>query len=221
MDRKVIMKKIKQHIIALYPPFLSAFILLAGCASTGMERSDDATNTMQTVENDITLIVVQLDVTGRSLDNLVLHGQSDVTKAFGEFAVNVEKIAKLQSSFAAHADEMQARGKDYFAEWKKEGAAYKNPEMQQLSEQRRVELGAIYGRIAGSSIGVNATFKTYVSDVKEINNYLSTDLTPKGIEAVAPISRKVVSDGDELKNAIKNMQLAIETAKVEMSHSGK
>lgn len=39
--------------------------------------------------------------------------------------------------------EMNASGKDYFEEWQKEGDKYKNPRIQQLSEQRRLELSRI------------------------------------------------------------------------------
>lgn len=63
-------------------------------------------------------------------------------------------------------------------------------------------------------------FKAYVSDVKEIQIYLSNDLTSKGIEAIAPTCRKVVIDGDNLKYAIKNIQTAIDRAREEMSQGG-
>lgn len=213
------MKPTLHYITNRSPLFLTVFLLLAGCASTGMERSVDATTTMQTVENDIQQIVVQLNATGQSLANLVSPSQSDVKKAFDTFAVDVEKIEKMEASFSSHADEMQAKGKDYFAEWKKEGAKYDNPEIQALSDQRRDELGTVYGRIASNSIGVKTAFKTYVSDVNEIHTYLSTDLTSKGIDAIAEVSRRVVRDGADLKYAIKNMQSAIEAAKNEMAQT--
>ncbi|MBN1448701.1 MAG: DUF2959 family protein [Bacteroidetes bacterium] len=201
------------------PLLLTLLLLLAGCASTGMERSDRATTTMQTVENDIQRIVVQLNATGQSLDNLISPAQTDVKKAFDTFASDVEKIETMEQSFTTHANEMQARGKDYFAEWKKEGTTYSNPEIQALSDQRRNELGTVYGRIAGNSGGVKTAFKTYVSDVQEIRTYLSTDLTSKGLDAIAEVSRKVVRDGADLRYAIKNMQSAIEAAKNEMAQT--
>lgn len=212
--------KIIRRFLTAYAAFLTTTLVLVGCASTGIERSDDVSTTMQTVENDIKLIAIQLDATGRSLDNLTMPGQTDVKKAFEVYTANVESISKMQGSFASHADEMQSKGKDYFEEWKKEGNDYKNSEIQQLSEQRRTELSAIYGRIAANSIGVKTAFAAYVSDVKDIQTYLSTDLTPKGIEAIASISEKVVSDGADLRDAIKHVQTAIATAKAEMSHQG-
>lgn len=213
------MKPITGHIVLRAPILLTVFLILAGCASTGMERSEEASTTMQTVENDIQRIAAQLNATGQSLDNLVSPGQTDVKKAFDTFTDDVEKIESMEKSFSKHADEMQARGKDYFAEWKKEGAAYSNPEIQALSDQRREDLGAVYGRIAANSVGVKTAFRTYVSDLQEIRTYLSTDLTSKGIDAITHVSSKVVRDGADLKYAIKNVQTAIETAKDEMAQT--
>ncbi len=200
---------------------IASVISLTGCDSTGRDRSKEATTTMQTMENDIKAVAVQLDVTGASLDELMKQGQSDVKKAFNAFTDNISKLEGMQKDIAKHADEMKARGKDYFEEWQKEGNKYKNQQIQELSEQRRIELGEIYGRIAENSIGVRDAFKSYVSDSKEIQNYLSNDLTSKGIEAIVPISKKVVSNGENLRLAIKNVQTAIERARAEMSQSGR
>ncbi len=195
--------------------------MIKGCTSTGIERSEKATTTMQTVDSDIKLIVVQLDATGASLNELTKPGQSDIRKAFDLYTDNVSKMVTMEKDFSKHADEMKSRGKEYFEEWKKEGSEYKNSQIQQLSEQRRMNLSEIYSGIAQNSIGVKSAFKAYVSDVKEIQIYLSNDLTPKGIDAIVPISRKVVVDGDNLKYAIKNAQSAIDRARVEMAQTGK
>jgi len=198
-----------------------AVIVLAGCDSTGRQRSKEATTTMQTMENDIKIVTEQLVATGASLDELMRPGLSDVKKAFELYTHNISKIEKMEKDFAKHADEMKARGKEYFEEWQKEGDKYQNQQIQQLSEQRRIELSEIYGKIAQNSIGVKEAFKAYVSDIKEIQNYLSNDLTPKGIEAIVPISKIAVNDGDNLKQAIKNIQPSIEAARTAMSQSGK
>lgn len=195
-------------------------ISLAGCALTGMQRSNEATTTMETMDNDIRLIVVQLDATGASLGELTKPGQSDVKKAFDLFSGNLAEVVKLEKNFAEKADEMEARGTEYFEEWQKEGAQYKNLQIQQLSEQRRLELGEIYGRIAQNSVGAKGALKAYVSKATEIQLYLSNDLTSKGIQSIAPIAEKTVSDGENLNDTLKNIQTAIEEARAEMSQAG-
>jgi hypothetical protein len=215
------MKRTTQSVALLLSMLIVTVIGLVGCDSTGRQRSREATTTMQTMENDIKSVAVQLDATGASLDELMRPGQSDVKKAFNSYTDNVSKIEKMEEDFAKHADEMKARGKDYFEEWQKEGDKYKNPQIQELSDQRRIELGEIYGKIAENSIGVRDAFKAYVSDAKEIQNYLSNDLTSKGIEAIAATARKVVDNGENLRLAIKNVQTAIEKARAEMIQSGR
>lgn len=203
----------------------SALLIIAAfgitsCASTGMQRSEDTQTTMETMDNDIKSASLQLDATGASLDNLMRSGQTDVKKAFDSYKDNVAKMEAMEKKFAKHAEQMKAKGNDYFEEWKKEGTEYKNPEIQRLSNERRAALGEVYGKIAENSIGVSEAFKTYVSDVKEIQTYLSNDLTPKGITAISSTSDQVVRDGDDLKYAIQNVQTAIQNARTEMSQSG-
>jgi len=214
--------KIKKNRIILAFALLIATIFIEGaCSSTGIQRSEKATSSMEKMDKDIKEVSIQLDATGASLAEVMRAGQSDVKKAFDSFKENVIKLEDMQKSFSKHADEMQVQGKDYFEEWQKEGNEYKNPQIQQLSDQRREELGDIYGEIASNSIGVKEAFKKYVSDVQEIRIYLSNDLTTNGIEAISQISREVVNDGDNLKYKIRNVQSAIDRARSEMSQSGR
>jgi len=196
---------------------LSVITCLIGCATTGMNRSENVTTTMQTVADEINQVAVQLDATGASLDNLTKAGQPDVKKAFDLYSANVTRMDQLEKQFAKHADEMKSRGKEYFAEWKKQGDAYANPQIRELSEQRRAALGEVYGGIAEASIGVHSAFQTYMSDLKEIQTYLSNDLTVKGINAITPTADKVVLDGENMKNAVNRVQIAIDRAKIEMA----
>ncbi len=189
---------------------------LSGCATTGMERSEKTTTTMQTVADEINQVAAQLDVTGASLDALTKWGQSDVRKAFDSYSANVARMDNLEKKFTKHADEMKSRGKEYFAEWKKQGDAYTNPQIRELSEQRRAALSEVFGKIAEVSIGLKSVFQTYMSDIKEIQTYLSNDLTPKGISAITPIADKVVRDGESLKDAVNRVQSAVDRARAEM-----
>jgi flagellar basal body-associated protein FliL len=215
------MKRINKQVAFLSTILIVVALIVAGCASSGMQRSEKATTTMQSMDDEIKLVVVQLDATGASLTDLMKPGQSDVVKAFELYSTNVSKMEKLEKNFAKHAEEMKVRGASYFDEWQKQGDKYENPEIQALSEQRRKELGEVYGKIAENSVGMDEAFKAYMSDVKEIQSFLSNDLTSKGIEAITPISRKAVTDGNNLKREINKLQLSIEAAKSEMAHSSR
>jgi hypothetical protein len=74
----------------------------------------------------------------------------------------------------------------------------------------------LVARIPEASIGVRGALKSYLSDIKEIQRYLSYDLTPVGIEAIRPTAQKAVEDGDNVKEAVKPVLAAIYLVKTEM-----
>lgn len=198
---------------------LATVFTVTACSTTGMQRSEDVQSTMETVDNDIKLIVVQLDAINSSLDELTKPGQADMKMAFDLYSENACKIASMEKNFAKHASQMEASGKAYFSKWDKNGKQYDNADIQRQSDERRAALGKTYDKIAQNNVGVKEAFKTYVSDVNEIEEFLSNDLTSDGMTAITSTSDKIVSNGIELKNELQNLQSAIEEARIEMRRS--
>lgn len=196
---------------------LTAIAGLSGCATTGMQRSEKTGITMKTVESDIQQAVVQINLTGASLEDLIRPGQADVKKAFGKYSDNVDKMEKQGKKLLEHSDKMSAQGKEYFEEWQKQGNSYTNTEIQALSEQRRADLSSVYVKISEASVGVKGSFKSYMSDITGIRKFLSNDLTPKGIESITPVAQKAVIDGDNLKIAVQPVLNAIGSARSELA----
>jgi len=211
---------VKNKVILFAVLLTGSTLLLSNCSSTGMDRSKKASVTMAQVEKDIQAAVIQVDATNKALQELVEPGQSNVNKAFSRYSDQAKKMEKQGKRMLEHSDEMTAKGKDYFEEWRVEGNAYTNPKIQSLSEQRRADLSAIFADISRASVGVKGSFKTYLSDIREINTYLSNDLTPRGVESITPIAEQAISDGIDLKEAIRPVLQAIGTAKAELAPGG-
>lgn len=192
---------------------------VTACSTTGMQRSEDVQSTMETVDNDISSIIVQLDAIEASLDELTKPGQADLKKAFDLFSDNASKIKEMEEDFANHADQMEASGEAYFEEWDKDIEQYDNPEIQERSEERRAALAETYDKIAQNNVGVKEAFQTYVSDINEIEEFLSNDLTSEGIDSITSIADEVLYNGSRLKSELQNLQSAIEEARIEMRQS--
>jgi hypothetical protein len=199
---------------------LGAVTGLAGCATTGIERSAKATSTMRAVEADFRQVPVQVDATSAALNELIRPGQVDVKRAYDNYAEKVSAMQKLGNKLDAHSAEMKARGRDYFEEWEKQGGSYSNPQIRELSEQRRADLSQAYSHVSEASIGARASLDAYLADLKEIQSYLSNDLTPKGLQAISPVARTAMQDGDKLKDSVQPVLAAIDAAKSEMARGG-
>lgn len=206
---------------------LGAITFLTGCATTktpptpsttSMDRATKTTNLMQTVEGDYQQASEQIDATRASLEDLIKPGQTDMKRAYVAYGENVGKMEKLGKRLDMHTEQMRARGNEYFAEWE---SSYTSPEIRELSERRRNEMREVYAKIPEASIGVSGALKSYLTDIRDIQTYLSNDLTPQGIETIRPIAERAVRDGDNLKETVKPVLAAIDRVKTEMTQGGR
>lgn len=193
---------------------------LGGCATTGMDRSVKASNSIQDEDKEIRKLIVQIDATGSSLDALMVVGAPDLKKPFDAYSQNVNKLDSEGKRTVKRMDDMKARNSDYFTEWEKQGDTYTNPQIRELSDERRVKLAGIYAQIPEAGMGVKGAFYAYLADLKEIQRYLSNDLTPKGLEAITPVTTKTIQDREALKASLVPLLAALDAVNAEM-YSGK
>ena len=69
-------------------------------------------------------------------------------------------------------------------------------------------------------MGIKGAYHAYLTDLKEIQLYLSNDLTPKGLDAISPVANKTIQDREALKTSFVPLLAALDAAKAEM-YSGK
>lgn len=209
--------KLKNHSLAVFTMLLlGAAAFLSGCATTGMDRSVKTSNSIQEVDNEIRKMIVQIDVTGTSLDSLVMAGEPDLKKSFDTYSDNLVKLDKEGEKVLKRVAEMKSQSTEYFAEWEKQGDAFTNTQIRELSEERRSKLAGIYAQVPAAGAGIKGSYHAYLTDLKEIQQYLSNDLTPKGIEAIAPVAKKSIQDREVLKESLKPVISALDEIKAEL-----
>lgn len=209
--------RIKNHSLTfLTMCLLASSAFIDGCTTTGMERSVKTSNSINDVDGEIRKMIVKIDDTATSLDAVVNPEQKHLKKSFNTFSDNLKDLDKEGSKVIKRSDEMAANSKEYFAEWEKQGDAYTNPEIRALSEERRIKLSGIYARVPAASAGIKGDYLSYLTDLKEIQIYLSNDLTPKGVESITPIAQKSVRELDSLKASLRPVITALDEIKSEL-----
>jgi predicted nuclease with TOPRIM domain len=213
---------IRSHTLVFFAMLLlGTAAFLGGCATTGMDRSVKASNSIKEVDSEIRKMSVQIDVTAASLYTLVNTGKPDLKKSFDSYTDNLAKLDKEGTRVLKRLEEMKSRNKEYFEEWEKEGDAFTNSEIRELSSERRTRLAEIYARVPAAGAGIKGTYHAYLTDLKEIQKFLSTDLTPKGIESITPVANKSVQDLDSLKISLQPVIAALDDIKAEMYNKKK
>jgi hypothetical protein len=199
---------------------LGTLFFQTGCATTGNQRASSTRSTMKDVEQDYMDALAQVDVTDGSLQTLIDEGQPDEKKAYEKYSNNVGKMNNLGHRLSDRANKMSAEQKNYFEEWRMQGNTYTDEKIQALSEQRRADLAEVFAKISQASVGVNGSLRAYISDIGQIKTYLSSDLTPKGVEALTPTIQKAITDGGNLKDAVQPVLVAIGNARAELAQGG-
>ncbi len=214
--------KFRNYSLALFATLLFGTApFLGGCATTGMDRSVKTSNSIQEVDSEIRKMIVQLDTTAASLDSLVRPGQPELKKTFDLYSDNLDKLDSEGNKVLKRVDEMKLQSKEYFGEWEKQGDAYTNPKIRELSEERRAKLSEIYAQVPAAGIGIKGSYQDYLTDLKEIRKFLSNDLTTNGVEAIAPVAAKSVQDLDVLKKSLDPLLAALDAIKTELYVDGK
>ena len=214
--------KIRNHSLVLFAMLLiSTAALQFGCATTGMDRSVKTSNSIQEVDNEIRKMIVQIDATAISLDSLVVAGNPNLKKSFDSYSDNVSKLEKEGKKMNKRVDEMKLQSKEYFGEWEKQGDAFTNTEIRELSADRRNKLAEIYARVPVAASGVKGSYLAYLTGLKEIQKHLSNDLTPKGVETITPVANKSIQDLDALKVSFRPLISALDEIKAELYHGKK
>ena len=102
----------------------------------------------------------------------------------------------------SRAAETKAAGLAYFATWEKELAQLKNPENKNLAMQQRAKLQAIFDSIKTVAEPLKAQFDPWLSDLQDLQKYLSNDLTISGVDAAKPLFAKTQKEGFEVQKSM-------------------
>jgi hypothetical protein len=97
---------------------------------------------------------------------------------------------------------MKSQGKDYFARWDKESAQIQNEDIRTRSETRRNEVASRFDRISEQYDETRTAFRPFMSDLRDVQKFLSTDLTTDGLAAIKDSAAKATQDAVPVKEAL-------------------
>ena len=201
--------------------FLASVALIAACASPGSKehRIDTVSASMEQVDTDLREAVMQVDAVDSSIDGLIEPENGNLAAAFEQYSEHVAEMERVGEQLEQHADALREQGLEYFDEWRAQGEEVANPEVRRISEERHAESREAFAGISETSIDVKRALQTYISDLRDIETYLSNDLTPAGVQAIAPVAEQARQDGTALQQAISPMLSALNRARTGMGLS--
>ena len=189
-------------IVSLTALAAGAACLLSGCASSANYNQADKTGQgIADYRAAIAGMKTQADATLKSLDQIETAASTNPRSAFEQYRKNVAALEKAIAKSRDRGQAMREKGDTYFSRWDNQSTTMKNPEIKQLADQRKAELRDAFDRIKKTSEPLNARLDPWVSDLKDIQNYLGNDLTIAGVAAAKKLFAKARADGADVNQA--------------------
>jgi hypothetical protein len=188
-------------------------LALAGCATTGYQKSDAAARSLQRASYTVQAESRALSLTLQNLKSLVDTPGADLKPQFKKFNAALDWLIKESDRNDKADREIADRSAAYFKAWDKEMETMSFEAVRSKSQGRRTEAANDFQRVHQRYLEAQNVMQPLLSYLEDVRKALGTDLTQHGLEALKPI----VVNADE--NAGK-VQLALTKLSSELSACG-
>jgi len=171
----------------------------------GYKLADKVGASIAEFRDEIVAVKKEADATMAALDQIVANAASDPRKSFKEFDKSVPRIDSAANKARKRADDMKKEGKNYFEKWEKDVATVKDADIRKLAEDRKAALQSAFNNIKTLMEPVRDQFQSWLGNLKDLQKYLSQDLTIGGIDAAKEQIAKTRNDGHAVQQSLEKV----------------
>jgi hypothetical protein len=189
-------------------PLIASTALLLTCfeaSAAGYKLADKVGASIAKFRDDIVDIKKAVDATMVSLDQIVVTAPVDPRKAFKEFDKNVPKIDSAAKTAKKHSEDMKAKGQAYFQQWAQEMTNVNSAEIRQLAEERKAKLQTSFDNIKNTTEPAREQFVAWLDHLKDLQKFLSQDITLSGVEAAKEPIAKAKTEGLAVQQSLEKV----------------
>jgi chromosome segregation ATPase len=200
------MKTIKLKLIVTNFILAASLGIFAGCASHSYDKGAATATALQSSADQIAESSTKVNDTLAALNNLTFKSQGDLRDQFDAFSSSIKKLDTTTADLDVKIAEMQNKAQAYIDSWNSHMTNIQSEDLRQRSAQRKDEVDAKLKAVADSYQGVKNSFKPFMTDLKDIQTYLGTDLTAGGLASIKDVVSKTKTDAVPLRDSIKKLQ---------------
>jgi hypothetical protein len=192
-----------------FRPITICVVALAGtlAVSSGCASGPDAKGTVDSMSsfgNEVAKVKDAIDNAVRALEGVVNSSGADLKANFETYTKSVKALDEQSKVVQKHADDMKAKGDEFFKEWETSKT---------VTPERRSELAASYAKIKEDMVLAKEKFTPYLASLKDIDSYLSLDLTLKGVNSMTDLVRKAKDNGAQVKARIDSVLVQLNSVR--------
>ena len=183
---------------------IASLLFALGCSTAAPDRAVRTSETLSSLQEQLTTARTRVDTTLASLTNLTSTSPASLRAAYDAYARDVQALEKSATSIHNSNDELRNRTADYFTNWKKDTAKVSSPELQAIADQRRQVVRDQYDRFRTSYAGASTSLDTLLKDLHDLRSVIGNDLTEATQSQIrgTTVVQSAASDGSRAQSAI-------------------
>jgi hypothetical protein len=186
--------------------------LLVGCGTTrGYKKADEVGTGIADFAVEVLNSKRAVDDTIKRLDAVAASASTDPRRAFEDYSKQVDELEATSNRARKRAQDMQARGQAYFKQWQEQLSQVKNQDIHKLAEDRKAKLQETFDQIRQHTDPLKTQFDVWMSDLKDLQKYLSNDLTVAGVDAAKGLFTKTQDEGRAVQKSLDELVAELNT----------
>ncbi len=195
----------------------TALTLLAGCVSHSYDKGAATSNALSSTATAVSLVSTNVNGVLSAMNNLTFKSAGDLRNQYDAFVSASKGLDSAMASLDSKVVSLRATAADYLNNWTNQMSAIQSEELRKRSSDRKDEVSGKIGDVEASYAGVTNSLAPFTSDVKDIQTYLGTDLTPTGLNTIKDIVAKTKVDAVPLRDSIKKLQGSFDSLSMALS----
>jgi SMC interacting uncharacterized protein involved in chromosome segregation len=197
----------------------AALTALIGCATSNYEKGAATSTSIDDAANKIGAGKAKIAAVLTSLNDLVNVTQGDLVPKYTQFKTAVSDLQSTAKDVSDRVADMRAKGNEYFNAWDQQLALIKNEDIKSRSTERKNTVQKEFTDIQKSYTEVQISFQPFMSNLKDIQTALDSDLTMQGIASIKPAAETANQHGVKLEASVEKLDAEFRDLGVAMSTS--
>ena len=175
----------------------------AGCATkAGFKQGAKTAARMDDAQTELLAAKSQTEATTTALNDFGKQEGIDLPTQFKEFGKAIDSMESQFGKARKSVAKVNEQGNKFFQEWEQEIALMTNEDLRQRSETRKNNLLGNFNKIGASMQTAEEAYGAFMSDLRDVERFLSIDLTPGGIAEISDTVQKTNADSETLQKQI-------------------
>jgi chromosome segregation ATPase len=179
-------------------------LLIVGCANPARQRSERAIASLDNTRAELNQGTAQVNDVLATLDQLESR-PADLKPVFRKFVRQVDDLERQANSVSRRVRDMRVRSTDYSVAWQAENQTIANPDLRAAATQRVERVSDRYQQVDARAQEVRSAYDPFINELRDLETFLSNDLTYGGVNAAKPVFDTVRSRAAELKDRVADL----------------